>query len=133
MAPRALPHADSIPREEAIARLRDALAAMATPDACVCKVAAERGIFCRGFARYDDEELRRRYWWIARRNPGMSRDELESLANVWQLSQQEVQQLPTACDVQARAHDTCRGWEDFTNEQIAGFLRQVTGEAVRIG
>lgn len=133
MAARALPHADSITRDDAIARLRDALAAITDEESCVCKVAAERGIFCHGFARFDDDELHRRYWWIVRKNPGIKREDLELLANAWQLAQQDVKQLPTSCDVQTRDHDTCRGWHDFTNEQIAGFLQQITGEAVRIG
>jgi hypothetical protein len=99
----------------------------------ICKVAAERGVFCKGFHRYTDEELRKRYDWIVAKNPLMTRDELERIANDWQLAQQEVYELPIACDVQMKVYDTCRGWNDFTNEQLAKFYYQLTGDEIAIG
>jgi hypothetical protein len=89
-----------ISRDAAIALLRDILLRLAGPDTSICKVAADRGIFCRGFRRYDDAALREEYKWIDERRPGISREELETLGDRWQLARQEVHQLPTACDVQ---------------------------------
>ena len=94
----------------------------------MCRLAAERGVFCNGFARYGDGELRRAYDWIARKNPAASREEMEELANRWQIARQEVREMPLACDVQQREHDTCRGWDDFTNEQLGTFIQEVTGK-----
>jgi hypothetical protein len=67
-----------------------------------------------------------------RKQPNISRDALESLANLWQLAQQEVKEMPCACDVQTRLHDTCRGWHDFTNDQLAAYYEQIVGEPVRV-
>jgi len=94
----------------------------------MCKLAAERGIFCNGFARYGDGELRRAYDWIAQKDATATREELEELANRWQVARQEVRELPLACDVQQREHDACRGWDEFTNEQLAQFVREVTAK-----
>lgn len=122
----------SLTRDEAITRLRREFLNLTDSEHCMCSVAAERGIFCGGFRQFDEQELRNRYWWIVRRRPSITREELESVANDWQLTQQEVKEMPLACDVQNRVHDTCRGWEDFTDEQLATFFQQVTGEAVSI-
>lgn len=121
-----------ISRDKAIAELRQQFIAMTDDDHSMCRVAAERGIFCNGFARYSDAELREHYWWIVRKKPDISRDDLESVANLWQLAQQEVQKMPCACDVQTKLHDTCRGWHDFTNEQLATYYEQIVGTPVRV-
>src|SRR5688572_1418701 len=92
--------AGSITRSEAIELLRQQLVPQTDSENCMCKVAAERGLFCGGFRRFTDQELRDRYWWIVRRQPGITRDDLERLANEWQLARQDVQNLPIACDVQ---------------------------------
>lgn len=126
------PAQQNITRAEAIAQLRRSLMKFTDIENSVCKVAAEKGVFCNGFRRYDDAQLRSRYDWIVAKNPGMSRDELERIANDWQLAQQEVYDLPIACDVQEKLHDTCRGWGDFTDEQLARFYFQVTGQEIMI-
>jgi hypothetical protein len=105
-------------REEAIARIRERLVALTDEENCVCKVAAERRIFCNGFRRWTDKELRERYWWIVRKRPDITRAELERVANDWQLAQQDVRDVAIACDVQTTIHDTCRGWDDFTTEDL---------------
>jgi len=123
---------ETLTRTEAIDRLRNELIQMTDEENCACKVAADRGVFCQGFNRYSDQDLRERYWWIVRRRPDLTRADLETIANDWQLAQQDVQRLPLACDVQTRVHDTCRGWNDFTNDELAKFYAQVTGKEVRI-
>jgi hypothetical protein len=122
----------SMSRDEAINRLRDELVRMTDDEHCMCTVAAEKRIFCNGFAQFSDDELRRRYWWIVRRRPSITREQLEQIANDWQLAQQEVKDMPIACDVQRRLHDTCRGWNDFSNEQLAKFYEQFVGEPVTV-
>ena len=122
----------TLTRTDAISLLRKALIQNTDEENSICKVAAERGVFCKGFHRYTDEELRKRYDWIVAKNPLMTRDELERIANDWQLAQQEVYELPIACDVQMKVYDTCRGWNDFTNEQLAKFYYQITGDEITI-
>jgi len=122
----------TLTRTDAISLLRQALIQSTDEENSICKVAAERGVFCKGFHRYTDEELRKRYDWIVAKNPLMTRDELERIANDWQLAQQEVYELPIACDVQMKVYDTCRGWNDFTNEQLAKFYYQITGDEIAI-
>ena len=126
------PPPQSISRAKAIAILRhnfiNELGA-SDGETSMCKLAAERGIFCNGFARYGDGELRRAYDWIAKKDATATREELEELANRWQIARQEVREMPLACDVQQREHDACRGWDEFTNEQLATFIGEVTGKA----
>lgn len=119
-------------RDEVIARLRTELVNRTDEEHCACDIAAQQGIFCRGFARFSDAELRARYNWIVQKFPKLTREQLEGIANDWQLAQQQVNEQPLACDVQTFAHDTCRGWHDFTDEQLASFYRELTGQSVQI-
>ena len=98
----------------------------------ICKVASERGIFCQGFHRYGDGTLRRCYSWLEQHRPGMSREEFEDLANVWQLARQEVDQLPLACDVQHKEHDSCGGWDDFSNQDLSRFYFELTSRSILV-
>ena len=123
---------DLITRAEVINRLRDELVKRADGDMSACKLAAEQGIFCRGFARFSDKELKEQYAWVVRRRPGMSRAELETIADRWQMARQEVDELPIACDVQQRVHDTCRGWDDFTNEDLGRLYQELTGKEIAV-
>ena len=125
--------AKPVSREELVKLVREELIKRAgDDDMSACKAAGEQGIFCRGFARYSDLDLRRRYDWIARRRPKMTRKQLEEIANRWQLARQEVEGMPIACDVQQKAHDTCRGWDDFTNEDLAKFYFEMTGKEIAV-
>ena len=119
-------------RADAISNLRRELMQSTDEENSICKVAGERGVFCKGFKRYTDDELRKRYDWIVAKNPLMTRDDLERIANDWQLAQQEVHDMPFACDVQQKVYDTCRGWNDFTDEQLAKFYFQLTGDEIAI-
>jgi hypothetical protein len=110
--------------------LRQELLKRAGDDVSACKVAAEQGIFCHGFARYTEAELRRRYEWIVRRRPTMTREELEEIADRWQMARQDVEGIPIACDVQQKVHDTCRGWDDFSNEELSRFYFEMTGNDI---
>jgi hypothetical protein len=113
---------------EAIDALREELLKRLDGNTSVCRYAAEHGLMCRGFARWNDRELREHYGWIVRRRPRMSRQELEAVADRWQLAQQELKGLPTSCDVEAHIHDMCGGWDDFSNKELARFLFEITGE-----
>ena len=117
-------------RTDLIDLLRQELVRRADGEMSACRVAKEQGIFCQGFARYTDLDLRRRYDWIARRDPNMSREELEDIADRWQMARQEVASLPTSCDVQQKVHEACRGWDDFSSEELSKFYLEMTGKEV---
>ena len=120
----------TISRGGAIDILRAQLVKLAGDDVSICKIAAEKNIFCRGLHRHSDVELRRRFDWINARNPRMPRAEMEAVVDRWQLARQEVDQLPTACDVQQLEHDGCNGWDDFSNEDLSRFCLELTGRSV---
>jgi hypothetical protein len=119
-----------ISREAAVARLRQALITLAEPGKSMCQIAAERNILCGGFHRYTDERLRETYGTIAEVGPDVPRSELEQKANEWQLARTAMEGTRLACDVQYRFYETCRGWDDFTNEALADFLLEIAGERV---
>lgn len=123
---------ERVSRSTAIRRLRDVLLLMTDDEHSICRVAADKGIFCRGFRRYTDEELRARYSWLVNRDPAISRDRLEDLADRWQLARQVFDDVPIACDAQQLEHDTCGGWDDFTNEELARYCRELLHEDITI-
>ena len=118
-----------VSRSDLIVALRDELSRRAG-DMSICRLAAQTGVFCKGFRRYTDAELRERYGWIAKKNPDASRAEMEELADRWQLAREEVLGAKTSCDVQQLEHDTCGGWDDFSDEDLAKFLRELTGRTI---
>jgi hypothetical protein len=123
---------DIINRTDAIAAIRARLLELTDADHSMCRVAAERGILCRGFAQFNDAELRDHYAWLLRRNPTMSREELEELANRWQLAREIVDKVPISCDAQAREHDICHGWDGFDNATLGRYYQQMTGHEARV-
>lgn len=116
-------------RAELIDLLRGKLLELVSGENSICKAVAERGIFCRGFLRFGDAELRQHLAWIDRQLDDHSREELEDVADRWQLARQEVRQLPLACDVQQIEHDVCHGWDEFTNGELSRFLLELSGPA----
>lgn len=122
----------TLTRDAAIEALRRGLLDLVDDDHSMCRVAAEKGIYCRGFRQFTDEELQERYEWLVRKRKVTSRAELEDLANRWQLARQFVQNTNLSCETQAREHDTCSGWDGFTNDQIEEFCRKILGEEIRI-
>ena len=119
-------------RTQAIDALREALVALTDDDTCMCLAAARLGVYCKGFAQWKSYELKERYDWIARNRPGVTRRQLEDLANRWQLARQLVRGTPLACDTQSLEHHTCNGWEGFRDEELAAFHGDLCGEPAEI-
>src|SRR5262249_35502891 len=117
-------------RAEVVNLLRSELVKRTDSETSVCRFAAEHGAFCRGFARFNDGEMKQKYSWITRRRPDMTREELEEIGNRWQLARQDVAALAVACDVQQIEHDMCRGWDDFSNDELARFYTELTGKPI---
>jgi hypothetical protein len=128
---RVQPLTDALSRPSLIAALRQELSNQAEGRS-ICSLAAEKGIFCGGFTRFSDAELRERLAWLVRKRPTAARPEVEDLADRWQLARQEVRDVPTSCDVQSREHDLCNGWDDFNDADLAMFYRELTGRDVTV-
>ena len=121
-------------REEVIDRLRSAMQGWQDDEHSLCQVAAEKGLFCRGFAQWKFGELKERYPQIVRSRPALTRDELEELANRWQLARQAVTGERTSCDVQRHEEhfQQCQGWDQFDDRQLELFHEEICEEPVEI-
>jgi hypothetical protein len=98
----------------------------------LCQVAAERGIFCRGFRRWGEAEFDRRWRKYIGRSTHLTRAQMEEYANVWELAEQIRKRVLLACDAQTAAHGPCRGWNEFSNAELARFCNDVLGENVDV-
>lgn len=124
---------EHLSRPQAIERLRERLKSLQGDEDCVCSVVGRLGIFCRGFRRLDDEQLRQHFAWIARKRPGASREALEDLAVLYHLGRQEVTGAEICCDVETREHSGCDGWNGFDNRRLEEFYWTLTGHRASIG
>ena len=124
----------TITRSEAIELLRQRCAALVDDENSLCKVAARLRMLCGGFSQWTFGELKQRYDWIVKNRRGITRKELEDLANRWQLARQYVLDKPLACDVQARGepHRICEGWDGHSEEDLAHFCQVLTGDEYRV-
>ncbi len=119
-------------RADAIARLRAALLTLCNEEHSICQVAAERGIFCHGFRRWNAAEFDRRWKRAIGRSTFLSREQMEEFANLWQLAEQIRQRVGLACDAQAGGANTCRGWDEFSNEELSRFCGELLGEQIHV-
>ena len=123
---------NTLTRNEAITAIRTKLLELVDDDHSMCRVATEKGIYCRGERRFTDEELKQRYAWLMKRKPDIGREELEDLANRWQLARQIVDKVPLSCDAQAMEHDTCNGWDSFDDGTLARYYRELLGGDIAV-
>lgn len=119
-------------RADTISRLRAHLLRMTDDDNSLCRVAAERGIFCRGFRRWNVPEFDRRWRDFIGRSSHLSRAQMEEYANVWQLTEQVACGVSLACDTADAARGPCRGWNEFSNAVLAQFCADLLGESVEV-
>jgi hypothetical protein len=120
-------------RAQAIGNLRRGLLALCDGEHSMCEVAADQGIFCRGFRRWHDAEFHRRWKPALGRSTHLSRPQIERLANVWQLAEQVRCRVPLACDVQTDLRGPCRGWNEFSDETLARYCWEILGRNVIVG
>jgi hypothetical protein len=118
------------PRREAIERLRETLRRLTDDEHSMCQVAAERRIFCRGFQRWPDSEFDRRFRVALGRSTHLSRAQMEELGNVWQLAEQIRCRVGLACDMQTERRGPCRGWDEFSNDDLARYCSDILGVSV---
>ncbi|HKA36082.1 MAG TPA: hypothetical protein VKH43_04635 [Thermoanaerobaculia bacterium] len=117
-------------RPKAISRLRETLLRLADDEHSMCQVAADRGIFCHGFRRWGPREFDRRWRNAIGRSTHLTRAQMEEFANVWQLAEQIRNGVSLACDTRTRTGGPCRGWEEFSNAELARFCADLLGENV---
>ncbi|NOT29590.1 MAG: hypothetical protein HOP15_03970 [Planctomycetes bacterium] len=79
-------------------------------------------------------ELRQRYPQITRSRPRLTRQQLEDLANRWQLARQWATGESTACDVQSkeRRSQQCLGWDEWSDEDLEDFHATLCSEPIEI-
>lgn len=117
--------AATINRDQAITEIRSELLKLVDDEHSMCQVAGERNIFCRGFKQWTDEELAQRYDWIVEKHKAAGREELEDLANRWQLARQLVQDETLSCDVQCVERDQCMGWDTHSDQALARYYKEL--------
>lgn len=101
-------------------------------DHSLCEVAGRFGFFCGGCAQWTLKQLKQRYDWIANKRPDITRKELEELANAWQLARQQLHGVPLPCDSQVIERDTCTGWDEWSNADLARFYAEIEGETIEV-
>jgi hypothetical protein len=114
----------ALSRREAVDLLRRHLLELTDEEHSICQVASEHGIFCGGFRRWGTTEFRERYREVVARR-GLSRAQQEYLANSWQLARQVAVNVALGGAAPGRGPHTSRGWGDFTNDELARFLREL--------
>lgn len=119
-------------RNAVIDLLRDHLQALCDDETSICMVAARKGIFCKGFRRFTDQELRQKFDWIASSRPELDRAELEDVINKYKLGRSSALGLSLSCDAQMIDRDTCLGWDEFKDAELQKFYQEWLGEPVEI-
>ena len=119
-------------RDEAIAKLREALLKLSDGESSICTVAAELGVFCRGFRRWTDDVFARGWTRALGRSTHLSRPQMERLADIWLLSEQLRLRVPCACDLAAAGGGVCRGWNGFSNADLERCCDEILGRNVAI-
>ena len=119
-------------RPQAIAVLRKGLERLGDPEHSTCYVAAERGIFCRGFRRFDDHEFHRRWSPVLGESTHLNRRQVERLADLWELCEQVRQGARITCDARAASPGPCRGWFEFSDAALGRFCSEFLGRDVTV-
>lgn len=123
---------ESWTRPEAVARLRAVLLELCGDGRTMCRVAAEEGIFCRGFRRWPEHEFHERWKRQLGVSTHLTRDQMEELADIWQLCEQLRRRDMLICDAQTAAPGACRGWNEFTDRDLERFCLEILGKQVEI-
>jgi hypothetical protein len=119
--------ADIITRENAIKLLHHVFVQLTDKKTSMCKVAGECDIFCRGFRALNDLELRERYGWLMDGRGRNWREEMEARANRWELLRQEFDGASLVCDIVSPSEKSCRGWDEFSNDDLGRFCGEIFG------
>jgi hypothetical protein len=119
-------------RDDAIGRLRFTLEKLTDGEHSMCQIAADQGVFCRGFRRWNDAEFHRKWSPAIGSSTFLTRVQMERFANLWQLMEQARLRVVFACDAEALCPGACRGWDEFGNEQLARYCAKVLNTNVQV-
>jgi hypothetical protein len=119
-------------RDEAIERLRAGLLKLSDGEHSMCQVAAELGVFCRGFRRWSDGEFLRRWTKVIGRSTHLTREQVEPLADLWQLMEQLRLGTTLACDAASLSPGACRGWDEIPDAALELHCRELLGRNVTL-
>jgi hypothetical protein len=122
----------TITRTCAVDALREYFLKHVDENHSVCSVAAQRGVFCNGYRQWNDQELREKFSWIAGPRRQMTRSRLEQVIDSYQRARQEALEVPLACDAKRIDQDACRGWDEFTDSDLARFHQELLGAEVKV-
>ena len=98
----------------------------------MCQIAAQKGIFCRGFRRWHDSEFHKKWKSAIGVSSHLTREQMEEFANLWQLAEQVRLRVCFACDAETLSHGACRGWDEFRNDDLARYCADVLGASVQV-
>ena len=119
-------------RPEAIDRLRVALLAICGGERTMCRAAAAEGIFCHGFRRWPESEFHDRWKRHIGTSTHLTRNQMEELADLWQLSEQVSRRDSLICDSQTAFPGACRGWNEFSDADLEAFCLDILALRVTI-
>src|SRR5262245_24815914 len=119
-------------REQAIDRLREGLLKLSDGERSMCSIAAELGIFCRGFRRWPDGAFQRHWSGVMGRSTHLNRPQLERLADLWQLTEQVCRNVSITCDAMTAVGDACRGFDEFSDRDLEKHCLEILGRKVAI-
>lgn len=105
---------------------------LADDEHSMCQIAAQRGIFCYGFRRWNASEFDRRWRGAIGRSTHLTRAQMEEFANLWQLAEQLQRGVALACDVRTAGQRPCRGWDEFSNADLSRFCADILGQNVEV-
>jgi hypothetical protein len=94
----------------------------------MCRAAADEGIFCRGFRRWPEREFHDRWKEHLGVSTHLTRSQMEELADLWQRSEQLRRREVLICDSQTVCPGACAGWNEFTDEDLERFCRDLIPE-----
>ena len=124
---------DGIPtsREETIRHLRPRLLELCGDERSMCRVAAERGLFCRGFRRWHDREFHQRIKPSLGVSTHLNRLQMETLADLWLLSEQLRLDVGLACDAATLGEGFCRGWDELSDRELRDACLELQGRPLQ--
>ncbi len=116
-----------VARAWAIRSLREFLLTLTDEDHSMCRVASDRGIFCQGFRKLNDAELREHLAGIVKRRPGANRWQLEALGNQWELARQTVNRFLSPATFSRKSTRPAADGTISANEDLARYCAELLG------
>jgi hypothetical protein len=113
-------------RAEALDRIREFLRTQQQSDETTCQTAARLGIYCRGYDKWSDDQLREVYPWLAKKLPAEApRQALLNLIVAWDGARMLVHKTDVTCDAHAIDQDACLGFDRFSNQALKRMFPQL--------